>query len=310
VTCPTRPNAVNLKTLCVILHYGDERETWACAATVAADAETDIVVADNDPAQSLSTPPDLADRVRIFRTGGRAGFAEGNNQAVSAFLSDAHDSVFILNNDTLVQPGAIALLRGSLHQPGVGIVGPCMPYARDPGKIWACGGRINSFRITLGGIEEPPSDAPFDVGYLPGAAIMCHAELWIAIGGLPERYFLAYEEAEFALEVRRLGYRVIAEPRASIFHHVGMSSQPKPMYRYNDIRSRVRFGQYLHGRWRGTMLAMLITAYEIKGLPSRGLLQRIRLWSWAVVDELLGRPLDRERLFLVADRAAHFAPPP
>jgi GT2 family glycosyltransferase len=291
------------KTLCIILHYGSEEVTWNCVASLISEQNTDIVISDNDPAQCLLAPQQFETMVTIYKTGGEAGFAEGNNLPAAFFLSEEHDSVFILNNDTLVQSGALGRLRKTLEAPDIGAVGPCLPYAQNPKKIWACGGWINRRTLGVGGLRKCQSRKVFDVDYLPGAAMLCKAEIWQSLNGLPEKYFLAYEEAEFALEVRRLGYRVVVNPGAVILHYIGMTRQPKPMYFYNGIRNKLKFGKYLYGSWWGTLLGLMVTAYNVKAMSIDAVRLRFMLWWWAIRDEVTHVQLNRKRLLLVAQNA-------
>jgi GT2 family glycosyltransferase len=284
------------KILCVILHFGSENDTWACVGSLLGYNYLDIVVSDNDPAQSIEAPDQLKYRVRIYRTGGSAGFSAGNNMAVGACRNESHDSVLILNNDTIALPGSLDKLRLLLAQDGVGAVGPCMPYLSDPKKIWACGGYINKFRIRIGGVRPSKATTFFDVDYLPGAAILCSLIVWDQVGGLPEKYFLAYEEAEFALRIKKLNLRILVDPNAKILHKVGMTSESRPHYIYNGVRNRIKFGQFIWGRFIGAVLAVCMTFLNIRSVST------FNLWFLAVKDEFFGVPLNREALLLVKER--------
>lgn len=296
-----RPDNARATTLCVILHYGSEEDTWRCVESLKDDPITYLVVSDNDPDQSLVAPEHLTDYVRIVRTGGRAGFAEGNNIAVLAASNEQHDSILILNNDTIVEAGAVQLLRKVLEDPGVGAVGPCMPFVQRPNEIWACGGTIDRLRLQIRGIRSCESNEPGEVDYLPGAAILCRRDVWERLGGLPDRYFLAFEEAEFALEIKRLGFSVMVQPISRILHRVGMSSAVSPMYFYNSIRNRIRFGQYLYGPSMGFVWGSIVTAKTIAegGWSAAGI--RLRIWVRALREELLRVPLGRNELDAVAE---------
>lgn len=284
-------NAVPYKTLCIVLHYGSDEDTNACLRSLASEEQLDCIVSDNDPKQSYKPPEDLPQAVRVIKTGGAAGFSEGNNIAAKAFLSDSHDSLLILNNDTVVQPGSTKILRDTLFSGGFGAVGPCMPYADMPDRVWACGGYIDKLKVRIGGIQ-PASDDPYRVDYLPGAAILCRADLWKALGGLPEKYFLAYEEAEFALEMKKLGFDIIANPKAVIFHKVGMSGQKNPMYVYNNLRNRIRFSKYLYGNPFGFVYGLALTSITVFRRPRR-LFFWFRLWAEAIMDECFNKPLNK-----------------
>ncbi|MGM0562556.1 MAG: glycosyltransferase [Pseudomonadota bacterium] len=294
-------NLVN-SVICVILHYGDERFTWECVGSLKDDRRLDIVVVDNDPNQSLAVPRYYSDLVNVYRTGGSMGFAEANNFGFDSHRKKSHQFVLVLNNDTVMQAGSVTLMLDALQSLEVGAVGPCMPYAGEPDKIWACGGYVNKIRIKVGGLDSKDRTQPYVVDYLPGAVILCKREVWDKAGGLPEKYFLAYEEVEFALRIKRLGYNSVVEPRAKVFHHVGMSSDKKPMYLYNSIRNRIRFSKFLHGSLFGGVWGYLASTDVIASrrfLLGRNPKTVFRVWWMAVLDEIAGRPLDRKCLLSI-----------
>ena len=132
---------------------------------------------------------------------------------------------------------------------------------------------------------------PYDVDYLPGAAILCRLTVWDLVGGLPEKYYLGFEEAEFALRIKKLKYRVVVHPEAQILHKVGMSSDPQPMYIYNGIRSRMKFGSFIWGKLPGFFLGAI---WSLEGVTRRP--HGFALWSCAVMDEICGVALNRETL--------------
>ena len=278
-------------TLCVILHYGDENVTWDCVNSIIDYDFLDILIADNDPAQKIEIPQCFINKVHIFRTGGGVGFALANNMAVRAGRNAAHRSVLLLNNDTVVLSGALQKLRNLLDTERVGAVGPCMPFASRPDQIWACGGFIRKFRITIGGLRCIAKPEPYDVDYLPGAAILCNLSIWDMVGGLPEKYFLAYEEAEFALRIKKHKFRIMVHPEARILHKVGMSSDRQPMYIYNGIRNRLRFGGFLWGKLLGFFLAASWSLISVRHKA-----HSLALWSRAVTDEIYGVPLNQATL--------------
>jgi hypothetical protein len=278
-------------TLCVILHYGDENDTWNCITSIISHDFLDIIIADNDPAQKIEVPQRFLGKIRIIRTGGISGFASANNIAVSAGRNATHRSVLLLNNDTVVLSDALQRLRDLLDNEKAGAVGPCMPFASHPDKIWACGGIIRKFRILVYGLETIAQTEPYDVDYLPGAAILCNLNAWDRVGGLPEKYFLAYEEAEFALRIRKLKFRIMVHPEAKILHKVGMSSDNQPMYLYNGIRNQMKFGKFLWGKIPGFLLAAFWTLIEMRNRT-----HGFALWLRAMNDEMNSVALNRETL--------------
>jgi len=165
-----------------------------------------------------------------------------------------------------------------------------MPYASHPEDVWACGGYINRVRLSVGGYKKRFAEVPKDVAYLPGAALITSSHIWDSVGGLPERYFLAYEEAEFAIRIQRAGYRAVVDSLATIYHHVGMSSDPSPKYYYNSIRNRIRFSQFLYRKVPGFIWGVFLTFLQ----SSRR--NKSKIWLYAVFDEITGTPLNHGAL--------------
>src|SRR5882672_3655920 len=116
------------RTICVILHYGSETDTWNCVRSMLGHDGVDILVADNDPAQNIEIPLEFAESVELYRTGGVTGFSASNNMAVKFGRKKDHDFVFILNNDTLVESSALLELRAVLNDKDIGAVGPCIAF--------------------------------------------------------------------------------------------------------------------------------------------------------------------------------------
>jgi len=271
-------NLKNSKTLCVILHYGSEYYTNQCIGSLLKIKNIDIIISDNDPSQLYKPPKNIIRLVKIIKTGGDLGFSEGNNLAVKKFLTRDHGSVLILSNDTIVQEGAVDYLRNTLNSSGVGIVGPCMPYAKDKKKIWACGGYINKIKLTMSGLQQKKNQ-PYEVDYIPGAAFICRADLWREIGGFNQEYYLTYEEAEFSLEIKKRRFKVLVDPRSIVLHHVGMSAQLLSKYYYNRIRNRLIFSRYLYGKNIGLIYGLLITFLaSFRAYSSKKIFYRIKLW--------------------------------
>jgi len=283
------------RILCIITHFGDKLLTWNCVASVLQNQTVDILIVDNDAQQNFAILKQYRDRVRMIKTTGKAGFAAANNLGVQAARQKNHYAVLLLNNDTVVVDNAIDQLSSLLADVKVGAVGPCMPYLVHPEKVWACGGFVDRLKVQIGPLRNRNGGSPFEVDYLPGAAILCRLDLWDKVGGLPEKYFLGYEEAELAMKIRALGFRIMVNPEAIILHKVGMSSERRPKYEYNSIRNRMKFGRCIWGSILGTCLVMALTLSE-----SIVKQRRISIWIHAMMDEFTRIPLDYDCLSRIA----------
>jgi len=279
--------------LVLILHYGSELTTFICLESLLDYYNIDIVIIDNDPEQKIKIRSCDKKNVSIFRTGGKSGFSEAFNMAVKAKRKSQHEFIMILNNDMFVKKGALEELLLTIHKENIGAVGPCMPYAKDDSLVWACGGKIDKLFLKISGLQPKTKRTPYEVDYLPGAAILTTVSAWDMVGGLPEKYYLAYEEAEFAMRIKNYKLKVMVNPNAIILHEVGMSSDTQPMYVYNGIRNRIRFGQYMYGNTFGAILGVIVTLDQIRKK------NRVKLWLRAVKDEIISMPLNGDMLMKV-----------
>jgi GT2 family glycosyltransferase len=286
--------------LVLILHYGSELDTCNCLQSIIGIEDIDIVVIDNDPKQIFEIKHIYKQKTCVFRTGGKSGFSESFNMAVRKKRNMHHEYIMILNNDMIVEKDALKELLDTFKENNVGAVGPCMPYSNNRSVVWACGGSIDKILLRIYGLQPKITKKSYDVDYLPGAAILTLFTVWDIVGGMPEKYFLAYEEAEFALRVKKLNVRVLVNPNSIIRHKVGMSSDTQPMYIYNGIRNRIKFGSFLYGKLVGTLLGIIVTLDQIKSFDY------IVLWFRAVKDEMRGLSLSRDVLMEVKNQYSSF----
>ncbi|WP_211947162.1 glycosyltransferase family protein [Cupriavidus yeoncheonensis] len=152
------------------------------------------------------------------------GFAGGNNVGLRLALSNSEIShVWLLNNDTRVDANALdALLASAENRPAVGLWGATVLYDEPAGQVQALGGgalnRITAETRHLCAFtpaEEVPDNPQFirkieaEMAYVLGASMFATRAWLETVGLLDERYFLYYEELDWAERGRphfALGY--------------------------------------------------------------------------------------------------------
>lgn len=188
----------------------------------------------NIPAGDEAEGIDLTStRLILIANGANLGFAGGNNVGIRLALdSGGADYVWLLNNDTVVDPGALSSLVAEMQQrPDVGLCGSTLLYYHSPRTVQALGGSVyNRWTARAGHIEHglDINDAPTKVNverrmkYIVGASTMVSRLFLEQIGLLDERYFLYFEEIDWATRARgrfTLGYC----PESIVFHKEGAS---------------------------------------------------------------------------------------
>lgn len=287
-----------IDTLVVILHFGSVQFTNNCIKSLSTLDFIDIVVVDNDSNNRYTNDNSSELPIQVFLTDENLSFSKANNLGVRLALKESHKFIFILNNDTLHTNSALQKMRNLMADPLIGAIGPCMPFADNPNSIWACGGTVSRIKMSINGIKVPISiDKYYEVDYLPGAAILTRTDIWNNIGGFPESYFLAYEEAELCYKIKKLGYKIVADPCSVIYHHVGMSSMIKPKYIYNSVRGRIKLSKFFFGFFLGTLYSLFVTSNEIFKHK-----QGFFIWTRAISDEINELPFDINSLIKIQNK--------
>ena len=140
------------------------------------------------------------------------------------------DYVWLLNNDTVVDTGALRpLVDEATSDSSVGMVGSKIYYYLPPDVIWFGGGTIDmSTGKTLHDHWQErdvgQSEEPRDVGYVTGCSVLVPRQLMEDVGLMDTRFFLYYEETDWETRAKRCGWRIRYQPKSKVWHKVSSSS--------------------------------------------------------------------------------------
>lgn len=179
-------------------------------------------------------PADDAARLVIIRTGANLGFAGGNNVGLRyALAREDFDYVWLLNNDTVIEPDALThLLKRMEERPGAGVCGSTLPFYHNPRLLWARGGAIYRHWIAFARCIDQgrPVGEPADVddverriAYIAGASMLVSRKFLQEIGLMCEDYFLNFEEIDWSVRARGR-FRLAWAPGSIVYHKVGAST--------------------------------------------------------------------------------------
>ena len=190
------------------------------------------------------TSHDQGSQLTILHTGANRGFAAGNNVALNFVLKCGEfDYVWLLNNDTIVEPDALTeLIQRANRDKNIGICGSTLLYYDDPHIVQACGGatynpwlaRATHIGDGLRRNQLPPlEEVERDMAYVAGASMLVSRQFLEAVGLMSEGYFLYFEEIDWA---RRAGadFRLAYCPASFVYHKEGASVGAS---RKRDVRS-------------------------------------------------------------------------
>lgn len=193
----------------------------------------EIIVVDNNSDQNdaldyLRSLENIRN-IKVMRDERPFNFSALNNRAV---VESEAEFVLLLNNDIVViSPDWINELVSIAARPGVGAVGARLWYPdhrlQHGGVILGVGGVAGHAHLGL----------PYgDPGYFGRAALMqamsavtaacmlIRRSLYLAAGGLDEQNLaVSFNDVDFCLKVREMGYRNVWTPFAELYHHESAS---------------------------------------------------------------------------------------
>jgi GT2 family glycosyltransferase len=177
----------------------------------------------------------ISSQFLIIKTGTNLGFAGGNNVALRFLMNqDGWRYVWLLNNDTVIEPEALtALVRRMDMQPSAGMCGSLLPYYSKPDIIWAQGGGTynrwlaKSHCIGNGlplNRQFSQDDVEKRMAYVAGASLLVSRQFLEDVGLMCEDYFLYFEEPDWAFRAKGK-YQLAYTSESVIYHKVGVSTQ-------------------------------------------------------------------------------------
>jgi len=151
------------------------------------------------------------------------GFVGGNNLAFQQ-LPPHTTHVLLLNNDTEVEPDFLNLLLNALDTtPHAGIAGPAI-WNFDRKTVQSAGMSIS---LWTGNTLFRPLKATNDAYLVPGVsgcAFLMKKEVLEKVGLLDEDYFAYFEETDFCVRAKKIGYNVLLVPASRIYHKGGQTA--------------------------------------------------------------------------------------
>ncbi len=230
------------------------------------------------------------------------GFALGMNIGIEFALSDGADGVFLINNDTVVDPDCLVHLKRGLAQfPDAGLAGPTIPFYGSPEIVWQAGGffskRRSSVVVPLKGkrVDAIPSGSR-TVTFLTGCAVLIARRALEKIGLLDTDYFFYGEDLDYALRARAHGIDLVYVPEARVWHKIEdvAADRTSPYVLYHLARStaliiRKRFSR-LYLVYGVAMQLGIYTPFRVMQILRGGKgLRSIRAWLGGLKDGFLLR---------------------
>jgi GT2 family glycosyltransferase len=209
----------------VVLNYLGADDTLACLGSLAAlDDPVRVIVVDNGSADGSAARLVQVPGVEVIANDSNLGFAGGNNVAIARLLDDGLEFVWVLNNDTLVEPAtARELLAVADADRRIGAVGSVLYDMAAPHRVLTWGGGH------LGRWTGRTRDAHADsdrIDYLTAASVLLRASALRQVGLFDSRYFFTWEDVDLSRRLVAAGWRLTVAGRSRVLHRWGGTLQP------------------------------------------------------------------------------------
>lgn len=274
-----------MSAVAVVVTYGhDPLLSGLVAQLVAATDVTRVVVVDNGAPDGVGLGPlPMFDDPRIEAVVPTANGGFGSGVALAAGCAAARDAdvLLVANADLELTAADVDQLVGAARRHG--LAAPALSVDRS-----GCAEYGVAANHLLAPTARTTPDDPRPTVFVPGCLLAITRELWEAVGGFDERYFLFVEDLELSWRARMLGYPPHVEDGVHVRHVGGgtiAGGYTVPGQRYRTTAARVSL------RERNTLTAML-SLLPLALLPAYLLLWVVRTVAAALVLGLIGhRPL-------------------
>jgi GT2 family glycosyltransferase len=295
------------KVFAIVLNWNGLHDTLACldSLTRLTYPNVHIVVVDNGSRQRPRPSIEHAHpTVTVVENTRNLGYAGGNNVGIRHALAHGAEFVWVLNNDTTVEPDSLSsLVETALRHPRAAAVGGKVLRADSPEILWMAWGRVTwrQSLIALDGRNQPDGgrfDVERPVQWLPGCSILFRADALRSVGLFDENFFAYHEDVEWAARAHEAGHELWFTGTARIRHAAHGSSGGEEYYggfrKYLSARNSILYAKR-HGRpWQVAFMAAAILATlpfqfarrRLRG-EQEGISMKLRGW-W---DGLRNRPI-------------------
>jgi N-acetylglucosaminyl-diphospho-decaprenol L-rhamnosyltransferase len=266
-----------LKASVLIVGFHTYDEIGRCLTSIEMyEPDVDVIVVDHDadPVQGRALCA-AHPRITYEARSENRGFAAGINRA--ARLARA-PLLVVLNPDVELRAPIVEPLTACLDaHPSAAIVGGLVREAdggvqasarRFPDLSTAFGGRTSWLtRVLPGNPLTRRNLAPTnvqggcaEVDWVTGAFMMVRRDVFEALGGFDEQFFMYWEDSDLCLRALKAGWKTMYAPSAQVVHLTGRASRHAPVRSLVAFHRSVFHHYWKHGSWVARFAAPVVVA--------------------------------------------------
>jgi GT2 family glycosyltransferase len=210
------------------------------------------------------------DNITLFSLVRNTGFARANNIGMQyAMVCGDTDFIWLLNNDTTVEPDTIDALIRKYHEyekQGIrlGVIGPKLLMFGKSNTLQGIGGIYNkytgisstvgAYEVDTGQYDNPNAFQGIEI--ISGASMFFPIASLMDVGLLSEEYFLYLEENDWCTRAVNRGWVLGYCWEAKVYHKIGRSigtaddgRQRSRISDFYGLKNRLLFSKKYHSRY-------------------------------------------------------------
>lgn len=279
------------KVCIVILNWNGWKDTLVCLDSLAGldYSAFEIVVVDNGSTdESVERLSDRTD-ITLLKSGENLGFAGGCNVGVRYALQREFAYVWLLNNDTRVDSGALsALVDCAEANTQIGAVGSVLrDFSTNEIQAWG-GGKVNFFTGRIKHFHHPVSRDSID--FLIGASLLIRRDVLTQDLTLDDQaFFLYWEDTDLGVRIRKAGWLLAVASASIVWHKESASTSLFSPFKHRFMGvSLVRFFRR-HSAFSPWSISVALGVRVAKRI-SQGQWHCVKALLLGAMEELLDRP--------------------
>jgi len=215
------------KLAIIIVNWKQYELTTKCLFSVYKSKFKDfeIVLVDNESnTEKLKNLIKNFKKIKIFQNDTNLGFGAANNQGINYAIQNNFKYVMLLNNDTEVDENFIDPLISKINKNNlIGAVQPLIMNYNNKNSIWSAGGYVNKFFGYT--FTNKNSNGNLKLDWITGCCMLLKTDLIKKVGLIDENFFAYYEDVDWSLRIKDLGYSLKLVNTSLVYHYGSKSSE-------------------------------------------------------------------------------------
>jgi GT2 family glycosyltransferase len=180
-----------------------------------------IIVDDGSTDGSAEAVASEFPAVQIIKGNGDLWYTAGTNRGITAALKRSPDYILAINNDSIFDASCIRRMIDCAEANPRSIVGALLLDRSQPHKVFQVAPRWDfwsgCYRPLFHQTVWTVPQNPFEVELIVGNCVLYPAAAIREAGLMDERRLPQFGDSEFTPRMRRLGWKLLIEPRARVF---------------------------------------------------------------------------------------------